>query len=217
MPDAIKVHLYDDTTLLDTRTVDGGGNWSKTGQSLSAGAHQLKGKAEDLAGNISGFSTIKKVYTGSTTTPVCDLLDDTGESSTDNVTNDDTPRIRVYINLQTESVALGIDLNPNAVKALKLQKSTDGGNNWSDVATETELSFDDAYIWDAFFYITTALPEGEVKFRALWQDQKNDWSATGPVLTIIVDTTAPNAPAITSPENGQVFVGTSIDIAGTAS
>lgn len=220
MADAIKVHVYDDATLLGTVNVSGG-NWSKTGQSLAAGVHKIKGRAEDLAGNIGSFSSIKNVYTGSATTPTCDLLDDSGESSSDNVTNDDTPRIKVILNLGSELTALSpVGVLPwQAVKALKLQKSIDGGTNWTDVDTHTVVEGDkiDDAIWEYSFQITSALSNGVVKFRALWQDQKNNWSAVGAVLDVTIDITAPSAPAITNIYDGQVFIGTSIDISGTAS
>jgi hypothetical protein len=220
MADAIKVHLYDVDTLLCSPTVSGT-TWSKSGQTLGAGLHQLKAKSEDLAGNIGAFSTITYIFSGSTTKPICDLLDDSGQSSTDNVTNDSTPRIKVILVLSDEYTSMN-ESSPiplAAVKALKLQKSTDGGSTWTDVDTHTVVSGD--YTTPCTFSYTyqfaTALSDGTVKFRAMWQDSMNTWSAPGNVISVVIDTVAPNAPAITAPVSGMVFIGTSINISGTAS
>jgi len=219
MADAVKVHLYDDATLLCSPAVSGT-TWSKSGQTLAAGAHKLKAKGEDLAGNIGAFSTITNIYTGSGVTPSCDLLDDTGQSSTDNVTNDSTPRIKVKLEFENEMDAMGISSIPlAAVKALKLQKSTDGGSTWTDVETHTIVAEDHpgSGDYEYTFQISTALSDGTVKFRAMWQDSMGTWSAPGDVISVVIDTVAPNAPAITAPVNGMVFIGTSINISGTAS
>ena len=220
MADAVKVHLYDDATLLCSPAVSGT-TWSKSGQTLAAGAHKLKAKGEDLAGNIGAFSTITNIYTGSNVTPICDLLDDTGQSHTDNVTNDSTPRIKVILSLDNESGAMD-DVTPiplAAVKALKLQKSTDGGSTWTDVDTHTVVSGDytSPYTFSYTYQFVTALSDGTVKFRAMWQDSMGTWSAPGDVISVVIDTVAPNAPAITAPVDGMVFIGNSINISGTAS
>jgi len=220
MADAVKVHLYDDATLLCSPAVSGT-TWSKSGQTLAAGAHKLKAKGEDLAGNIGAFSTISNIITGSTTTPICDLLDDSGQSSTDNVTNDSTPRIKVILSLDNEYASMGgvTPIPLAAVKALKLQKSTDGGTNWTDVDTHTVISgdFTAPYTFSYTYQFATALSDGTVKFRAMWQDSMGTWSAPGAFNSVVIDTVAPNAPAITAPVDGMVFIGTSINISGTAS
>lgn len=220
MADAVKVHLYDDATLLCSPAVSGT-TWSKSGQTLAAGAHKLKAKGEDLAGNIGAFSTISNIITGSTTTPICDLLDDSGQSSTDNVTNDSTPRIKVILSLDNEYGSMGgvTPIPIAAVKALKLQKSTDGGSNWTDVDTHTVVSEDytSPYTFSYTYQFATALSDGTVKFRAMWQDKIDTWSAPGNVISVVIDTVAPNAPFIAVPVDGMVFIGTSINISGTAS
>jgi len=220
MADTVKVHLYDDATLLCSPVVSGT-TWSKSGQTLAAGVHLLRAKGEDLAGNIGAFSTISNIYTGSTTTPICDLLDDSGQSSIDNVTNDSTPRIKVILSLANESGAMD-DVTPiplAAVKALKLQKSTDGGSTWTDVDTHTVITGDytSPYTFSYTYQFVTALSDGTVKFRAMWQDSMGTWSAPGDVISVVIDTVAPNAPAITAPVDGMVFIGNSINISGTAS
>jgi len=220
MADAVKVHLYDDATLLCSPAVSGT-TWSKSGQTLAAGPHKLKAKVEDLAGNIGAFSPITNIVSGSTTTPTCDLLDDSGQSSTDNVTNDSTPRIRVTLFLDDEYASMDevIPIPLAAVKALKLQKSTDGGSTWTDVDTHTVVSGDyqSPYIFSYTYQFATTLSDGTVKFRAMWQDSMNTWSAPGSVISVVIDTVAPNAPEISAPVDGMVFIGTSINVSGTAS
>ena len=57
------VRLYDTdgTTLLQTTTADGSGNWSLTSSALSAGAHSVSVKASDAAGNTSAASATQSV------------------------------------------------------------------------------------------------------------------------------------------------------------
>jgi len=220
MADAVKVHLYDDATLLCSPAVSGT-TWGKMGQTLAPGVHKLKAKSEDLAGNISAFSTISNIVTGSTATPACDLLDDSGQSSIDDVTNDSTPRIKVTLYLDDDHFDMGgvTPISVAAVKALKLQKSTDGGSNWTDVDTHTVVSEDytSPYTFSYTYQFATALSDGTVKFRAMWSDSMDTWSAPSDVISVVIDTVAPNAPAITAPVNGMVFIGTSINVSGTAS
>jgi len=215
MPDAVKVHIYDDGALKGSFNVDGSGNWSGTITGVAAGASSITAKAEDAAGNISS-QTARKVYTGSTTTPACGLLDDTGQSSTDNITNDSTPRIKVKLDLGTEKGAMGVSVASNSVAGMELQHSSDGGTTWNTIASTTSLNFDGAATFYFTHQITSALGDGAHKFRARWKDAMGNYSAWGTVLTITVDTTAPNAPTVNSPADGQVYVGTSIDVSGTA-
>jgi hypothetical protein len=214
MADAIKVHVYDDAALLGTVNVSSG-NWSKTGQSLAAGDHKVKGKAEDVAGNIGSFSSIKYIRTGDATTPTCDLLDDSGQSSSDNITNDNTPQIKAIIDFT--AVPGTANAIPNSsVKKMKLYEKVAGPtyNLLLEQATMNAKAYDE--IISATFQIVTALSDGVHILVASWVDQKDNESAKGAELSITIDTAAPNAPAITNIQDGQVFIGTSIDISGTA-
>lgn len=216
MPDAASVHVYDDAALKGTFQVDGSGNWAGQITGVTAGASTIGSKAEDVAGNISS-QTNKKVYTGSITTPVCDLLDDSGESSSDNITNDATPRIKVFLDLNAEKTAMAdASVAQASVSALMLQHSSDGGTTWNTLETNNAPTFLTP-TFDFTHQVAVALGEGSHKFRAAWKDGRNTQSAYGAVLTIVVDTVAPNAPTVTSPVAGQVFIGTTIDMTGTAS
>lgn len=215
--DTSTVHIYDDATLLTSVSADSSGNWSKTSQTLAAGAHIIKAKAEDVAGNLGAFSTIKNIRTGDTHTPTCDLLDDSGSGSTDNVTNDSTPQIMA--GLDFESVPGTASAIPvSSIASMKLYEKT-GTSTYNLLLTNTtiEPTGDEITQFKTTFQIASALSEGTHTFVAAWVDQKGNESAKGTELTITVDTTAPNAPSITNINDGQVFIGTSIDISGTAS
>ncbi|MDX9749042.1 MAG: Ig-like domain-containing protein, partial [Paludibacter sp.] len=81
---------------LGTTTADGSGNWSYTAGTMTSGAHNITATATDAAGNTSSASSSLSI-TIDTTAPSApsgpDLAtgSDTGSSSTDNVTSDNTP------------------------------------------------------------------------------------------------------------------------------
>lgn len=214
---AVKVHLYDDATLKASPAVSGGA-WSVSAMALAAGEHIMKGRAEDTAGNISGYSAVKRIKTGSTITPVCDLLDDSGQSATDNITNDNTPRIKAILDLSADKPT-GVAHIPtgagDVVSAIKIYEKT-APDTYSLLETFTDpvLDYDQA---EVTHQITAALSDGTHEYCASWVDTQGNESAKGALLTITIDTAVPNVPAITNIEDGQVFVGTSIDVSGTAS
>jgi len=213
MADATKVHIYDDATLLASVAVSGS-NWSKTAQTLAAGDHKVKGKSEDLAGNVGAFSGIKNIRAGCTNTPSCDLLDDSGESSSDNVTNDNTPQIKASVDFTTGPG--GVTIPVSSAKSMKLYEKT-APDTYNLLLTQTTISLNAPAILYATFQIATALSDGVHTLVATWVDQKDNESAKGAELAITIDTAAPNAPVVTNITDGQVFIGTSIDISGTAS
>ncbi len=88
------VKLFEGATLLGSGAATGG-NWTITA-TLADGSHTLKATATDVAGNESGDSSILIVTIDTTapaapTTPNMTAATDKGASSTDNVTNDNTP------------------------------------------------------------------------------------------------------------------------------
>jgi large repetitive protein len=214
MPGAKKVHVYDGATLKGSPTVDVGGNWSLSGVSLGTGSHDLIAKSEDLAGNISS-QTIKRILVGETATPSIELLDDSGSSSSDKVTNDNTPRLRAVLTLTIPGGAAAC--SSNSVKEFKLYKYNTVTSAWDVAGTISSVSFDGLKKYDGTFQVTVALAEGAHKLAFTWVDQLNNESARGADISVTIDTTAPNAPVISSVSDGQVFVGTSVNISGTAS
>ncbi len=82
-----KVELFDGTTSLGTVTVGTAGTFTKD-VSLGAGKHTITAKATDVAGNTSADSAALTITVEAITPAALDLAtaDDTGVSSTDNIT-----------------------------------------------------------------------------------------------------------------------------------
>ena len=217
MPDAAKVHVYDGTTLKSSSSVDGSGNWSATGISLSAGMHTINCKSEDVAGNMSS-SSAKHVYTGCDATPTCDLLDDSvgGGTSSDNITNDNTPRVKLTIDLEDTSIILGDDCSSDTVDSMQLQRKTSAASTYSNVETNNSPT-KSGNTWYFTHQVSSAMADGVWNWRGLWKDALGSASAYGSVLNTTIDTTAPSSPTVSAPTNYQVFVGTSITVSGSAS
>lgn len=206
--DTRKVHLYDGANLIDKTITPADGSWSKAGVSLIAGSHSVKVQGEDKAGNISGFRTLR-VITGTTVTPTVDLLDDTGESSTDNYTKDNTPRLKVLVSLPVPAGA--VSASPNSVDKIALWKYDSALLAYKEyMVTATALNAVTATLTPG-----TALADGDHKFKAKWLDKFGNWSALGSELTITIDTQSPTAPIIDNLVEGQVIVGTSVTISGS--
>jgi len=119
------VNLYDTdgSTVLGTTTADGSGNWSITASTLTEGAHTVKVKAVDLAGNESIVSSGLTV-TIDTTAPTV-LVDtvkfsnDTGSSSTDFIT-------------KTAAQTISGTVDTNLAVDETVQISLDNGSTWAD-------------------------------------------------------------------------------------
>lgn len=178
-----------------------------------SGNKGIKGKSVDDAGNISAFSAEKHYYAGCTNTPTCDLLDDTGESSTDNLTNDDTPRIQIDLALP---IPTGISkVAASSIKSFELYHKIGSAGSYTKIADLSSITMvgDDSFY--AIHQFVSSLAEGDHYFQAKWIDAQNGVSNLGPELHIVIDTSAPNTPSITL-DDGSVFVGDSVEISGTA-
>ena len=218
MPDTKTVELFDGGQSVGTATVDGSGNWSKA-LTLSAGSHALTGKATDLAGNESGASSTVNLKSGDSTTPTLpDLLDDSGSSSSDNVTNDSTPRIKSGVTLTGPNSVVPPDASLNRYE---VERKT-GAGSWSKVVDVADSSMTivvngSTKEWSYTLQEPSALVNATHQYRARWRDKSGGYSGYGSILSVIIDTTAPSSPAITSHYNGYVFTGTSFTITGTSS
>ncbi|WP_193315750.1 Ig-like domain-containing protein, partial [Janthinobacterium aquaticum] len=87
----------DGTTVLGTAVATGGA-WSITSSALASGTHSLSVKAVDAAGNSSVASAalsinIDTIAPAAPSAPVLALASDSGNSSTDGVTNVTTPTV----------------------------------------------------------------------------------------------------------------------------
>jgi hypothetical protein len=218
MPDTKTVELFDGGQSVGTATVDGSGNWSKA-LTLSAGSHALTGKATDLAGNESGASSTVNLKSGDSTTPTLpDLLDDSGSSSSDNVTNDSTPRIESSITLTGPNSVQPPDAT---MSRYEVERKT-GSGSWSKVVdvASSSMTITGSVAnkkWAYTLQEGSALSNATHQYRARWKDKGGGYSSYGSTLSVVVDTTAPSSPAITSHSNGYVFTGTGFTIAGTSS
>ena len=213
------IEVFANNVSKGTANADGSGNWSKT-ITLSANNYNIKAKSTDTAGNTSGFSGLKYIRTGDTTKPtIPDLLDDSGSSSSDNITNDSTPRIAYQVTLAYVS---GVAVADASVKGMVLEHAVGSGsfsaidspNSGSLTITDNPLGSTKKF--SKTFQVSSALANGTHKFRCKWTDQNDVASSYSSVLTITIDTTAPSAPAITSITNGSVIMGTSVPVSGTS-
>lgn len=208
--DTRKVHVWDGAASLASGLAVTGTSWSKSALSLLAGSHALKVQGEDKAGNQSGFRTYN-ILTGSTAIPAVDLLDDSGESSTDNYTNDNTPRLQASVSLPVPAGAGSASVN--SVDKIALWK-------YDAVALAYKEYMVTAAAHNAVaatFTPATALGDGDHLFKAKWLDKFGSWSALGAALTITIDTASPTAPTIDNLVDGQVIVGTTVNVSGSVS
>jgi len=202
--DTRKVHVWDGANKVAPNLSITGSSWSKSALALAGGSHALKVQGEDKAGNQSGFRTYN-IITGSSVKPTVDLLDDTGESSTDNYTNDNTPRIEASVALPTPTGATAASATSVDKLALYLADKQVAITNAAHNATS------------ATFQLTEALADGDHIFTAKWLDKFGTWSALGTALTITVDTASPTAPTVDNLVDGQVIIGTSVNVSGGVS
>lgn len=212
------VEIFANGSSKGTANADGSGNWTKT-LSLSANDYLIKAKSTDPAGNVSGFSGAKYIRTGESTAPDRpDLLDDTGSSSSDNITNDATPRIKFEVVLDYVDDVL---LSDTSVKGMTLEHKVGTGvysaiatpNNSSLGIADNSLSSEKKF---GFTHTCSTLASGTHTFRAKWQDLNNISSSYSAELVITIDTTAPSAPTITSIASGITIMGTSVAIGGSS-
>ena len=206
------VKLFDTIGEFLTDATVTGGTFS-TSVDQGSGHKGIKGKTLDTAGNLSGFGTEKKYYAGCTNVPTCDLLDDTGASSTDNLTNDDTPRIKVEITLPIPTGCTSVAAS--SVKTLELHHKIGTMGGYSKIADLSSITPTGNDKFEATHQFASAIDEDDHYFKAIWVDNQNGTSGFGAELHIVVDTSAPNTPSITI-DDGSVFVGDSVEISGTA-
>ncbi|WP_415381688.1 Ig-like domain-containing protein [Halosimplex sp. TS25] len=161
---------------LGTTTADGDGDWSFTpGTALSEGAHTVTARATDAAGNTGSFSPGLTVVVDTTppatpSVPGLAAASDTGESSTDGVTNETTPTI-------TGTAGPG--------EAVTVISSIDGtlGTTTADGSGDWSLT------------PGTALSQGAHGIVARAADSAGNTAESSPTL-VVVDSTAPPPPVL---------------------
>ena len=172
------VKVYDGATLLGTVTANSSGNWSLAlTTALTNGTHSITATASDTAGNVSTASPAVPLVidTVAPTIPVVTGLTvatDTGVSNTDEITNLNKPTLT-----GTAEANSTVRVFDGAI--LLGTVTADGSGNWS-------------------LPISTALANGTHAITATSSDTAGNVSAASPALPLVIDTTAPNTPAVTS-------------------
>ena len=135
---AVTLYDSDGTTVIGTTTADGSGNWSITSSQLSEGAHTVYAQAEDVAGNTSAMSagldiTVDLTAPSVPSAPDLAVASDTGSSSTDDITNDDTPTFT-----GTAEANAAVTLYDSDGTTVIGTTTADGSGDWS--ITSSQLS-----------------------------------------------------------------------------
>ncbi|MBN2535442.1 MAG: hypothetical protein JXB88_21365 [Spirochaetales bacterium] len=169
----ILVSLFSSVTgALGSTNTDGSGNWT-IDVSLSQAVHSITALSTDIAGNESGSSTALVITVDTTGNAPTSLdlaaADDTGSSTTDNITNKTT-------NLTisgTSEVNATVNLSSNVDGALA-STSANGSGYWS---------------------ADTSLTPGVHNVTATMTDIAGNTSGASTALVITIDTSAPGTPA----------------------
>lgn len=165
------VNLYEGETLLGKYTATAAGAWTITTGTLTDGVHQLRATATDTAGNVSVLSDVLAVtidtVAPAVTAPVLAALSDSGRSTSDNITNVQTPTVSGTAE-QGASVALY-----DGAKLLAATTADDHGG-WS--------------------FTTATLTAGAHSLTVKATDAAGN-AASSAALVLTVDITAPATPA----------------------
>ncbi|NQV17198.1 MAG: hypothetical protein HQ534_01450 [Armatimonadetes bacterium] len=206
----IKLYKGDGTFIVDV-TPDGEGNFSHD-LDQGAGNRNVKAKALDDAGNLSGFSPTKNYYPGCSNVPVISLEDETGNEGSGQ-TNTNTPQIKISIELPLPTGAS--EVHADSVPALYLEYRPASTGDFTVVGDLTDIQRESS---TKFFKLFTCpeLSEGQNFFQAKWKDAAGGLSAFCSLFQVIVDTSVPDAPTINL-SDGIVYVGQTVTISGTSS
>jgi hypothetical protein len=167
----VKLYDTDGTTLLGTTTADGSGNWSITTSALTDGAHTLKAKVTDAAGNTSTASTALSVTVDTTaptapSAPDMTSASDSGTSSGDNITSNNTP-----VFTGTAEANSTVKLYDTNGTTLLGTATADGSGNWS--------------------ITSSTLSEGNHTLTVKATDTAGNTSVASSSLAVTIDRTAP--------------------------
>ena len=179
------IAVSDNGQPVGTTTVDAQGNWSLTPTTpLADGAHSVTATATDPAGNKSGPTTAYPftVDTSALTDPVItkatdDVDPQQGIVASGGATNDTKPLLEgtAPANVTVEVFAKNGAGNPVSLGTTV----ADGSGHWA-------------------FTPATALPEGSYDFTAQATNAAGTKSLVSAPYALVIDTTAPGAPAITT-------------------
>ena len=185
------VTVLSDGSSIGTTTANGSGNWSFTpGLAISAGTHTITATATDAAGNTSSASlglsvTIDTSAPSAPSTPDLAASSDSGSSSTDNITNDNTPTFTGTAEANSTVTVL-----------------SDG----SSIGTTTANG---SGIWSLTPGV--ALSGGTHTITSIATDAAGNTSSASSGLSITIDTSAPSAPSTPDMATGSDSGPSSID------
>ena len=171
------VQLFGGITSLGTTTADGAGNWSFTvGSALADGTYSITAKAIDAATNTSVASGALSITIDTTVAaPIFTAItNDTGVSSTDQITSDPTLILSGTAEANS-SVAVTLVGTGSIGSA-----TANGSGAWS------------------FDYTATTLGAGVHIFRAVATDVAGNVSSTSTDFLVTIDTAAPGQVTITA-------------------
>lgn len=167
------VAVFADASQIGAGSADSAGEVTVASSALSDGTLAVTAFTTDAAGNTGTASPALSVTIDTVAPPVPAMPDllaasDSGRSSTDNVTNDTTPEVRVE----------GTD---SGVSVVLLDASTQVASGVTSLAGLVDLS------------VAPAVAEGVRSFTATATDAAGNESAASPALSVTIDTTAPAA------------------------
>ena len=166
---------------MGTTSADGSGNWTfdHTGTTLAEGTYGFTARATDVAGITSAASSSLAVeidITAPNAPVVASISTDSGSSSTDEYTNDQT--------LEFSGTAEANSTVEVFIGGVSLGTTTANGSG--------------AWTYD---HTGTTLAEGTYSVTAEATDAAGNTSSTSSALSVEIDITAPNAPVVTGISN----------------
>jgi Big-like domain-containing protein/Calx-beta domain-containing protein/type IX secretion system substrate protein len=178
------VEVFIDAVSIGTTVANGAGDFSfdHTGTALTDATISVTAKATDAAGNTSDASTALSV-TVDTVTPSVPLIysiitNDTGASSSDGVTSDDTP---TFSGSAEANATIEVFVDNNSI-----------GTTTANSSGEWEF----AYVSNGSTILD--LTDGAHGVTAMAQDAAGNTSAVSSALNFTIDTASPSTPSITS-------------------
>ncbi|WP_435184020.1 Ig-like domain-containing protein [Cylindrospermopsis raciborskii G7] len=174
------VEVFRDGVSLGNATATGAGTYTFTPPSLSSGTYSFTARATDAAGNVSANSTAFSltIDTAAPNAPIITRVIDDVTPVTDNVTsgsstNDTTPTLNI-----TAEAGSNVEVFRNGVSLGNATPTTPGGTTYT--------------------LVSSVITDGNYSFIARATDAAGNVSVDSVPFTLTVDTTAPNAPTITS-------------------
>ncbi len=184
-----KVNLFDNGNLIGTVQAGADGSFSFPTPTLSDGTHSFTATATDAAGNVSDAST------------AVDVLVDTV-----------TPKRPIPL-----SPADGIVLNASPTLVWEVVSDAMAVSYCVKVDDEQNFASPEVDVSDiAETQFSPTLPDGLWFWQVQAIDTVGHESEFSPIFQFSLDTVAPNAPIITSPEAGAIVSETTLTISGTA-